>query len=545
MPNSTRISTLILLSCLLESARAQPSSDSYRQAEAAYSRKQFVNAAALFEHAFDAGYQLPEILYRAASCDALAGDKSKAFACLDRMVASGYADASSIRDDSDLLSLHEDPRWQAVLDGLEKNQSRYREQEAGLWNAPSLASSFKPQLTEDERIGGLSKLWSEVKYNFASPERLIQIDWESLYVSYLPKVRAAKSTYEYYRLLEELCAKVGDSHTNVYHPRELVGSVGIHTRLIEDRLLVIDVWDPELRSQKIVAGMEIVEIDGEPARRYGDRNVAPYQSASTRQDLEVRTFEYFLLAGPSHEPVRLTLEAASGERLTATVRRKSFDELGPLAPKPPGFEFRVLSGNVGYVALNSFEDASVAGEFLAAFGEIAKTEALILDIRNNGGGNSGVGMRILATLIDKPEPLTPWQTRDYRPIFRAWGRPVGMLSLPGFDLAPDDELHYSKPVIVLTSPRTFSAAEDFLVAFDQSRRGTIVGEPSAGSTGQPLSFKLPGGGSGRVCTWRGTYADGKEFLGVGVQPQKRVVPTLRDFRAWKDTVLDAALAGLH
>jgi C-terminal processing protease CtpA/Prc len=119
-----------------------------------------------------------------------------------------------------------------------------------------------------------------------------------------------------------------------------------------------------------------------------------------------------------------------------------------------------------------------------------------------------------------------------------------MLSLPGGDIAPDEKLHYTKPVIVLTSPRTFSAAEDFLVAFDQSGRGTIVGEPSAGSTGQPLSFKMPGGGSGRVGTWRGTYPDGKEFLGIGVQPQRLVVPTVRDFRAGKDAALDAAIAEL-
>lgn len=41
-------------------------------------------------------------------------------------------------------------------------------------------------------------------------------------------------------------------------------------------------------------------------------------------------------------------------------------------------------------------------------------------------------------------------------------------------------------VVVLTSPRTYSAAEDFASAFDVMRRGLIVGEPTGGSTGQPL-----------------------------------------------------------
>jgi C-terminal processing protease CtpA/Prc len=73
------------------------------------------------------------------------------------------------------------------------------------------------------------------------------------------------------------------------------------------------------------------------------------------------------------------------------------------------------------------------------------------------------------------------------------------------------------------------------------KRGTIVGEPTGGSTGQPLMFKLPGGGAARVCTKRDTYPDGKDFVGVGVQPQVLVRPTIADFRAGRDTVLEAAL----
>jgi C-terminal processing protease CtpA/Prc len=318
----------------------------------------------------------------------------------------------------------------------------------------------------------------------------------------------------------------------------------MQTRLIEGRLIVLQVWDSELRSQGIEPGMELVEIDGQPFREFATRNVAPYQSASTSQDLEVRTFEYFLFSGAPGQPVQLTLQNAAGRRIIRTIRRKSGKVLAALWPKPPGFEFRVLSGNIGYVALNSFEENSVADQFVGAFDKIAKTSALILDVRNNGGGNSGVGMTILATLIDKPVSMEFWQTRDYKPIFRAWGRPITMLSTPFGDVAPDPAHHYPNLVIVLTSPRTFSAAEDFLVAFDESRRGVIMGQPSAGSTGQPLNFKLPGGGSGRVCTWRGTYPSGKQFLGIGVQPQTAVWPTLQDFRAGRDTVLDAAVAQL-
>jgi len=94
---------------------------------------------------------------------------------------------------------------------------------------------------------------------------------------------------------------------------------------------------------------------------------------------------------------------------------------------------------------------------------------------------------------------------------------------------------------VLTSARTYSAAEDFAVAFDTMQRGRIVGEATGGSTGQPLILNLPGGVMARICTKRDTYSDGREFVGVGVQPQVVVHPTVADFRAGRDTVLEAAL----
>jgi C-terminal processing protease CtpA/Prc len=94
--------------------------------------------------------------------------------------------------------------------------------------------------------------------------------------------------------------------------------------------------------------------------------------------------------------------------------------------------------------------------------------------------------------------------------------------------------------VVLSGPATFSAAEDFLVAWKNSGRGKVIGEPSGGSTGQPLVFQLPGGGSARVCTKRDTFPDGTEWVGKGIAPDILVRPTLADVRAGRDTVLEQA-----
>ena len=78
------------------------------------------------------------------------------------------------------------------------------------------------------------------------------------------------------------------------------------------------------------------------------------------------------------------------------------------------------------------------------------------------------------------------------------------------------------PLVILIDHPTASAAEDFLIFLDSGKRAVLVGRPTFGSTGQPLPFELPGGGSAKVCSKRDTYPDGRDFVGYGVQPDHLV-----------------------
>jgi C-terminal processing protease CtpA/Prc len=104
---------------------------------------------------------------------------------------------------------------------------------------------------------------------------------------------------------------------------------------------------------------------------------------------------------------------------------------------------------------------------------------------------------------------------------------------------------YKKPVILLTSSRTFSAAEDFAAAFKALHIGVIIGEATGGSSGQPLSFILPGNGTARVCTKRDQFPDGEDFIGKGIQPDIIIKSTVADCRKRSDTQLEAALRALR
>jgi len=535
------VSVLILGSVV----SAQSADELIQKASQAYGRKQFAQSAALYEKAFAAGSDNARAAYSAARCYALIEGRDKAFAFLNKAAELGwYPSADQVRKDADLKSLQTDPRWEPVLARFEKNL-KYVE---AMWYAPVWNAPYAEDLPEDLKVAGLSRFWSEVKYNFTFPEKLAALDWDALYVGFIPRVRATRSTVEYYQVLQELCAKLQDGHTTIIMPdpywKTWVGRPGLQARLIEGRVMVTKLWNPELEKQGIAEGMEIVKIDGISTRSYAEKFVIPRQSSSTLPYLDILAYERFLLDGLSTQPVVLTLETEDGRTIERTVRRLTLPELTKLSPNPQPnpFEFRMLSGNIAYIALNSFMDDAPADEFFKRFAEFAASDALILDLRGNGGGNTNVGYRIMAALATEPFLGSRWSTRDYKPAFRSWGRPDRMFIEAAEREPADPDHHYAGRVVVLTSARTYSAAEDFLVAFDQSGRGTIMGEPSGGSTGNPLYFGLPGGGGGLVCSKHDAYADGKEFVGVGVKPQITVHPTVADYRAGKDTVLEAAVA---
>ncbi|MGK5024497.1 S41 family peptidase [Janthinobacterium sp. RB2R34] len=434
-------------------------------------------------------------------------------------------------------SLRNEPRFAAI-------NSRAR-LGTTIFDTPARAAGYREKLSVEERIAGLSLFWHEARQNFVYFDHVSNLDWNKVYLDYLPKVMAARNTREYYDVLMQLAPLLQDGHTNIYPPDKLTSKYysrpPIRTALIEDKVVVVQVSSPSL--EKIIKiGDEIIAIDGKPTKAYAQQNVAPFVSSSTPQDKIVRIYTYQLLAGDAVKPVHLSLAGSDGSQRNVSVRRSSYSDV----VKQPEFEFKLLKGNIAYIALDHFESDAGVQAFEKAWPAIQKAAALIIDVRNNGGGSTEFGYQILRHLTNKPIIGSRSYVRLGDPVIRAQhGNSVSWLRLDGYvDERARNAQVFTNPVAVLSGPRSFSAAEDFLVAFDQLQRGLIVGEASGGSTGQPLTFDLPGGGMARICVKRDTYQDGREFVGKGVIPQIEARPTLQSVRTGDDPVLAAALLAL-
>jgi C-terminal processing protease CtpA/Prc len=130
-----------------------------------------------------------------------------------------------------------------------------------------------------------------------------------------------------------------------------------------------------------------------------------------------------------------------------------------------------LDGNIGYLELEWFWRAGEAGSTLAAaMTFLAHTDALIIDLRSNGGGNPGT-VALLCSYLLGEEPVHLWDqySRPENDTRQVWTIPY----IPG-------KRYLGKDVYLLTSKDTFSAAEGFAYTLKNLKRATVIGETTGG-----------------------------------------------------------------
>ncbi len=130
-----------------------------------------------------------------------------------------------------------------------------------------------------------------------------------------------------------------------------------------------------------------------------------------------------------------------------------------------------LPGNIGYIDLRGFAPASAAKPALSAMMSlVADTDALIVDLRNNGGGDPHAVAFMSSYLFDKRTHLNDMFWRDGDRTEAYWTE----------EDVPGKKFGGAKKIYVLTSKKTFSGAEEFSYNLQQLRRGVIVGETTGG-----------------------------------------------------------------
>lgn len=432
-------------------------------------------------------------------------------------------------------------------------------------------------ISNTDKLYGLSVFWKEAAYNFAYFDKA-NINWDSAYQAFIPRVLATKNTWDYYSVMKQFCALLKDGHTNVNAPGKLMTGPQMYLPLmlswLDGKVIVTNV--PRQDSIAIPLGTEVVKLNEVPIITHLEKEIIPGVSASATHQLWNDAVSELFNNVDTTKLFHFTLKTPAGKTFLYTTHLRSTRATWsyPL-PNRPWLRFRYenLPQDIAYLQFNTFGDDSVVVDFKQQLPELYKAKGVIIDLRNNGGGNSDIGVAILKYFTDQKKIKgSTWRTREHIAAFKAWGKFIKDEDLAqqlkenpfnkewiqkSYDISRgkywykgDTSYSYNEitdkkltvPLVVLIGNNTASAAEDFLISLDDLKgRATVIGERTYGSTGQPLMFDLPGGGSARICTKRDTYSDGREFVGYGVKPDIEVKRTAADYSKKRDAQMEKAL----
>ena len=387
--------------------------------------------------------------------------------------------------------------------------------------------------------GNFRRLWRAMDYAYPYFEQK-GVDWEDVYRRYAPQVAEVESDHAYWRLVTRVLAELNDGHTGLISPsirsgrRYFAICRDVGGAIVLDRVGQI-ARDAGLERGDVVLAVEDVSIEEAMAR------VSPVLQAGSTPWQRRANATYHLLS-TTEDALAVTVSGVTGERTVILVWRD--DPPAPVVEDvalwQPLITGERLPSGLGLIHIPTFGAGTghdLVAEFDAALDGLMDAPGLILDLRENSGGTTLISDRVAGRFFRRPF---------------IYGREYFCLRLPQRGWRPWFDYRvlprgstYDGPVVLLTDVYTFSTAENFGVAMVDSGRATTVGRQTAGSSGNPVSFRLPGGARARFSTGDfrrndGGLGMGQPIEGIGITPDMFVIWTVDDLREGCDPDVAAA-----
>ena len=197
-----------------------------------------------------------------------------------------------------------------------------------------------------------------------------------------------------------------------------------------------------------------------------------------------------------------------------------------------GLDYTVFDDNIGYIRCESFQNPIGTGNLDGILLHLQPCNGLIIDVRNNGGGQLSNAEELAARFTNKEE-LVGYIQHKTGPSHNDFS------SLQPEYLTPGKGIRWQKPVVVLTNRSVFSAANEFVKYMKYCPNVHIVGDKTGGGAGLPFSSELPNGWSVRFSACP-MYDRDKQMTEFGIDPDYKVDITESDLIKDKDTIIEFA-----
>ena len=199
-----------------------------------------------------------------------------------------------------------------------------------------------------------------------------------------------------------------------------------------------------------------------------------------------------------------------------------------------GIVYKKLNENIGYIYYDSFSSSISPTTLDYILVHFMTCDALIIDVRDNGGGSLSNVEVIASRFITEPI-LAGYISHKTGPGHSDLSEPY-----PYYYKPAQDHILYGKPVAVLTNRHTFSAANNFVQVMKSLPQATIIGDRTGGGSGLPFTYNLPNGWNIRLSASPMLDADGNDTE-WGIDPDIKVDMTPDAQQTGCDAILDCAI----
>ena len=202
-----------------------------------------------------------------------------------------------------------------------------------------------------------------------------------------------------------------------------------------------------------------------------------------------------------------------------------------------GAEYTLLDDNIGYIYYGDFSSGIGDGNLDEMLSYLSICNGLIIDVRNNGGGNLTYATKLAARFTNE-KVLTGY-------IQHKTGKGHSDFSDPEpIYLEPSNSIRWQKGVVVLMNRHSYSATNDFINSMRYLPNVTLMGDKSGGGSGLPFSSELPNGWGVRFSASPHLDAKG-QHIEFGIDPDIKLDMDTEDEARGIDTMIEAARALLN
>ncbi|HSM25637.1 MAG TPA: S41 family peptidase [Anaerolineaceae bacterium] len=405
---------------------------------------------------------------------------------------------------------------------------------AGIYLSQSFIFQNKPLLSSDYEKS-FTKLWKAMDRAYPYFE-LKNVDWDEMYDIYYPKVQMISDQQEYFEMIAQMLAELEDGHTNVVSP-PLEKRIFASVRMSGD-LAMIDQIGYSAEMAGLRPGDLLLGLNGKSIEDIIPTIDITYKSASTPWARKLRAINQLLtVPDDENEVLIVTVLDHTSQEKEIQLRRlevpspwsSTFNEESKQA-----VTWDELTADIGYIRIDRLwnNQDDIVKEFDDALNSFFQKEGIILDLRQNGGGDSRMAEKIAGRFLDKS--FVYGRDEFKQRLFKfAWRESVN------YSVKPRETVYPGKLVVLIDYP-VMSSAEWLVGSLVDSSRAITVGRTTGGATGNPIQFSFPGG-SVRYSTASFYRPDGQLVEGQGYTPDVVIEWTIEDYLKGIDPDIQAAI----